>query len=196
MPFRSYSPPWGGGGVKSNIYTPAVKWSKNRVVDPDYLQSGSRSSILAQFRIRIHKVIESRLNMKEIRTFWLDPNPKKKFGLGYGFGSRHCCKITFLWKIADQTLEREKNIRFSVGNHFSLSYRFQNTYDSNERHHFKKIRVKILVQGSESETKSEKMCGSESKKNEFGSTTLSTTELAKTIFFKILNKNVKLNTVY
>jgi hypothetical protein len=26
-----------------------------------------------------------------IRTFWLDPNPKEKFGLG--FGSRHFCKI-------------------------------------------------------------------------------------------------------
>jgi hypothetical protein len=28
---------------------------------------------------------------ERIHIFWLDPNPKKKFG--FGFGSRHCCKI-------------------------------------------------------------------------------------------------------
>jgi hypothetical protein len=57
------------------------------------------------------------------------------------------CKIKLLWKIADQTFKREKNVRFSVGKPFSLSYRFQNTYryESNERHHFKKFRVKISI---------------------------------------------------
>jgi hypothetical protein len=28
-----------------------------------------------------------------IRIFWLDLNPKKKFGFGFGFGCRHCCEI-------------------------------------------------------------------------------------------------------
>jgi hypothetical protein len=51
---------------------------------------------------------------------WQNPNilasseseSEKKFGFGFGFGSRHCCKIKFVWKIADQTLEREKNIPY------------------------------------------------------------------------------------
>jgi hypothetical protein len=34
---------------------------------------------------------------------------------------------------------------FSVGNYFSLSYRFQNTYESNERPHFWKLQIKGIV---------------------------------------------------
>jgi hypothetical protein len=60
-------------------------------------------------------------------TSGVDPNPKeseyfgwirirRKFEFGFGFGSRHCCKIKILWKIAYQTLEREKTyvFQFSV----------------------------------------------------------------------------------
>jgi hypothetical protein len=57
--------------------------------------------------------------------FWLDPNPKKSSDLDSDPDTVVKKKLV---KIADQTLEREKNGRFSVGKHFSLSYRFQNTY--------------------------------------------------------------------
>jgi hypothetical protein len=62
---------------------------------------------------------------KSINISVVDPNPKesvsfgririrKKFGFGfkYGFRSRHCCKIKFFVKIADQTLAREKKVCF------------------------------------------------------------------------------------
>jgi hypothetical protein len=44
----------------------------------------------------------------------------------------------------NQTLEREKSC-FSIENFYSLTYRFQNTYESNYRHHLEKFGVKILV---------------------------------------------------
>jgi hypothetical protein len=45
-----------------------------------------------------------------IRMFWLDPNLKKKFGLGYRFGFRHCCRMKICVK--NQTLGREKSYDF------------------------------------------------------------------------------------
>jgi hypothetical protein len=45
-------------------------------------------------------------------------------------------------KIADQPLKREKECFFSIEKLFSLSYRFQNTYSSNETHHLERCQVK------------------------------------------------------
>jgi hypothetical protein len=52
----------------------------------------------------------------------VDPNPKvlagseseKKFGFGYGigFGSRNCCRMKFVRKIEDQTLESKIFLNF------------------------------------------------------------------------------------
>jgi hypothetical protein len=50
----------------------------------------------------------------------VDPNPnvlagsesEKKFGLGYGIGFRHCCRMKIFVKIRNQTLEREKSYVF------------------------------------------------------------------------------------
>jgi hypothetical protein len=43
---------------------------------------------------------------------------EKKFGFGHGFGFRHCCGMKNLVKIADQPLEREKKLCFSIGKFF------------------------------------------------------------------------------
>jgi hypothetical protein len=48
-------------------------------------------------------------------------------------------------KQKNQTLKREKKYVVSIGKLFSLLYRFQNTYESNETHHLEKFQVKILV---------------------------------------------------
>jgi hypothetical protein len=66
---------------------------------------------------------------------------EKKFGFGYG--SRHCCKINiFVTKKSQIKHLKEKKVYISVGKHFPLLYRFQNTYESNERHHLNKFRGK------------------------------------------------------
>jgi hypothetical protein len=85
----------------------------------------------------------------------LNPNPEKKFG----FGSRHCCKIKNLGKIADQTLERKINVLFQLENFFLCL--------TDSRTHMKAVRGPIFKKIS-----STKICGSESENNEFGSTTL------------------------
>jgi hypothetical protein len=54
---------------------------------------------------------------------------EKKFGFGFGF--RHCCRMNIFWKIKNQTLEREKSSVFLLTIFFALTYRFQNTYESN-----------------------------------------------------------------
>jgi hypothetical protein len=95
-----------------------------------FIAPGSRF----RMQIQIHKaVLWIRMNPNILAGS--ESKPEKKFGLG--FGSSHC------W---DQTLKREKNLSFSVEKLSFLSYRFQNTYDSNKRHHYKKkVWVKILV---------------------------------------------------
>jgi hypothetical protein len=47
---------------------------------------------------------------------------------------------------------KEKKTFYFYWKTFILSYRFQNTYDSNERHYLEKFGVKILVLGSVSES--------------------------------------------
>jgi hypothetical protein len=98
----------------------------------------------------------------------VDPNPKKKFGLRFGFGFRHLCKIKKLEKSQIKHLEEKKLTRFSDGKLFSLSYRyrFQNTYETNEKHHLKKISdqnisIEIWIRNR-----------IRIRKNEFGSTIL------------------------
>jgi hypothetical protein len=65
--------------------------------------------------------------------FWLDPNPNPNkmfgFGYGFGFGFRHCCRMNIFVK--NQTLERGKSYVFLLTIFFSLTYRLQNTYESN-----------------------------------------------------------------
>jgi hypothetical protein len=91
-----------------------------------------------------------------IQASVVDPNTKesvsfgrirkrKKFGCVSEFRARYYCTKK-CEKSQSRTLERDKNVplHFSVGKLFPLSYRFQNTYESNERNHFKKFRVKIL----------------------------------------------------
>jgi hypothetical protein len=46
-------------------------------------------------------------------------------------------------------LKKENTFVFLLGKLFSLSFRFQDTYVSNGRHHLKKLSVKILAQESE-----------------------------------------------
>jgi hypothetical protein len=62
-----------------------------------------------------------------IRMFWLDPNPKKKFG--YGF--RHYCRLKIFVKKQKSNTYKRKILCFSIENFFLLTYRFQNTYESN-----------------------------------------------------------------
>jgi hypothetical protein len=64
-----------------------------------------------------------------IRKFWLDPNPKKKFG--YGFGFRHCCRKKICVKNHKSNTWKRKILYFSIENFYSLKYMFQNTYSSN-----------------------------------------------------------------
>jgi hypothetical protein len=95
---------------------------------------------------------------------------RKKFG--FGFGSRHCCKI--------RNFVKNRRSYCTAGKLFPLSYRFHNAYryKSNERHHFKKFRDKILVvpyrydPNPYPNPNPKKICGFESEKNEFGPTTL------------------------
>jgi hypothetical protein len=49
----------------------------------------------------------------------VDPNPKKKFGFGYEFGSRHCCRMKICVKNRRSTLERENLMFFYWKNFFS-----------------------------------------------------------------------------
>jgi hypothetical protein len=64
-----------------------------------------------------------------IRMFWLDPNPKNKFG--YGFGFRHCCRMKIFVKNQKSNTWKRKILCFSIENFFYLTYRFQNTFESN-----------------------------------------------------------------
>jgi hypothetical protein len=46
---------------------------------------------------------------ERIRKFWLNPNPKKKFG----FGSRHCCRVKICVKNRRSDTWKRKNLCFS-----------------------------------------------------------------------------------
>jgi hypothetical protein len=76
--------------------------------------------------------------------------------------------------------ESQAKVTFSVGKLLSLSYILQHTYKSYERHHLNKNfgskyyykDPNLNPKPNPKLNKKKKMCGSESEKNEFGSTTL------------------------
>jgi hypothetical protein len=72
-----------------------------------------------------------------IRIFWLDLNPPKKFGFGFGF--RHCCKIKKIVKNRRSNTWKRKKRKFFSGKSFFLCRTDSRTHKSNERHHFKQI---------------------------------------------------------
>jgi hypothetical protein len=78
--------------------------------------------------------------------------------------------------------DSQAKVTFSVGKLLSLSHRLQHTYKSNEMNHFKKnfgskyyCKDPNLNPKPNPKLNPKKMCGFESKKNEFGSTTLAWT---------------------
>jgi hypothetical protein len=83
---------------------------------------------------------------ERIRIFWLDPNPKKKFGFRFEFWSRHCCKIQIFCEKSHIKHLKEKNVKFfRWKTFFSVVQIPVHIYSkSNERHHFKKFRFNIL----------------------------------------------------
>jgi hypothetical protein len=137
--------------------------------------SGEDQIMIKGFFLVCHPVLWIR-----IRKFWLDPNPKKSSDSDTDSDPDSVVAWKFVWKIEDQTLEREKKI---FEQNFSLTYRtgfrtHTGTVWKQLEAPFRKIwgqniSLRILIRirirtkrfiRSESESKSEK--------NEFGSTTL------------------------
>jgi hypothetical protein len=106
---------------------------------------------------------------------------EKKFG--FGFGSRHCSKIK-MWKIADQTLEREEKKRmfFSWKTFSSVVQIPEHIWTQWEAPLKKNSGQNITIK--DTNPKPKKNCGSESKseKNEFGSTTLQESLIIRDVF--------------
>jgi hypothetical protein len=56
-----------------------------------------------------------------IRMFWLDPNPSKKLGFGYGFGFRHCCRMNIFVKNKKSNTWKRKILCFFFWKNFVFS---------------------------------------------------------------------------
>jgi hypothetical protein len=78
-----------------------------------------------------------------IRIFWLDPNPKK-VRIWIRIQTLPVVKKFFCEKSQIKHLKEKKRTFFSE-KLFSLSYRFQSTYERNERHHLKNSGQNISV---------------------------------------------------
>jgi hypothetical protein len=104
------------------------------------------TSYLTVIYFLISVVIRIRKNPKVLAGSESESEKKFGFGYGFGFGSRHCCRVKILWKIADQTLEREKNDVFLL--------KFFFLWRTGSRTHMKAIRGTIWKNlGSKYESK-------------------------------------------
>jgi hypothetical protein len=123
--------------------------------------------------------LRSRVNKEFLLAPVLRIRIRKKLGFGYGFGSRHCCRM----KIEDQTIERKKSYvfllkkfvlwrRYRTGSRThmnAIEAPFRKTWGQNIS-----LRIRIQIRIG---IRTKKFCGSASEKNEFGSTTLVSTYL-------------------
>jgi predicted transcriptional regulator len=78
-----------------------------------------------------------------IWKFWLDPNQTKKFGFGYRFRSRHCCRM----KNRSSNTWKRKKLCFSIGKFFFSDIQVPEHMKAIRGAvlGFEKIGVKILV---------------------------------------------------